>query len=77
MARLVAWEASFILLPMDSTSLPIPLMVLQEGSPKAAARMRMANFVFIDDGVMELEVDISYYPSFSSLSMEPWPGNGL
>ena len=54
MDSLVAWEALSILLPMASTSFPIPLMVLQEARPRAAASVRRASLVFIGGREVEM-----------------------
>ena len=47
MDLLVAWEALSILLPMASTSFPIPLIVLQEERARAAASVKRADLIFI------------------------------
>ena len=67
MDSLVAWEALSILLPMASTSFPIPLMVLQEARPRAAASVRRASLVFIGGR----EVESRILPCFRFLVNEP------
>ena len=47
MDLLVAWEALSILLPMASTSFPIPLIVLQEERARVAASVKRADLIFI------------------------------
>ena len=47
MDSLVAWEALSILLPMASTSFPIPLMVLQEARPRAETSVKRVSLMFM------------------------------
>lgn len=56
MDLLVAWEALSILLPMASTSFPIPLIVLQEERARAAASVKRADLIFISRREVESRI---------------------
>ena len=77
MDSLVAWEALSILLPMASTSFPIPLMVLQEARRRASEGRVWYSSV-------EERLKAASYPASGSLSMSRmlsgtplFPGMGL
>ena len=67
MDLLVAWEALSILLPMASTSFPIPLIVLQEERARAVASVKRADLIFIS----RREVESRILTCFRFLVNEP------
>lgn len=73
MDLLVAWEALSILLPMASTSFPIPLIVLQEERARAAASVKRADLIFIS----RREVESRILTCFRFLVNEPASSNLL